>query len=96
MFNFNCTTLPSDAPARYNGQGGLRFGTNVISARGYQRQDCKQVASYLHEMVNIGHSLEKPGANIYQEAIALKDLSHEIEEFAEKFPLPGITSEHIF
>lgn len=95
MYNFNGVTLPSDFDFATKGQRGVRFGTNVITARGYQPQDCKEVAGFLHEMAVIGKSIDSQSTAL-PVAIAIKQLSDEVEKFAVKFPLPGITSQHIF
>ena len=93
---FNGVTLPTDMNFKYEGQGGLRFGTNVITSRGYQEEDWREVGRFVNEMANIARAIEKPGVSVWEEVIALKGLSQNIEDFAYKFPLPGITSQHIF
>jgi glycine/serine hydroxymethyltransferase len=95
MYNFNGISLPNDEEYAHMGQRGLRFGTNVITARGYQTQDCKEVAEYLHEMALIGRSVDSQSSAL-PVAIAIKQLSDEVEKFAVKFPLPGVTSQQIF
>jgi glycine/serine hydroxymethyltransferase len=95
MYNFNGISLPNDEGNSQNGQRGLRFGTNVITARGYQTQDCKEVAEFLHEMALIGRSVDSHSSAL-PVAISIKQLSDEVEKFAVKFPLPGVTSQQIF
>lgn len=93
---FNGVTLPNDKGFTIGGQGGVRFGTNVITARGYQPEDCRQVARYLSEIALIGAKCQSSEAAVAQETLKMKEIAQEVENFAVKFPLPGVTSKYIF
>ena len=74
----------------------IRFGTNVVSARDYQPDDMRQVARYLNELAHIGSTINKSEAAVWQESIKIEEIAEEVETFATKFPLPGITTDNIF
>jgi glycine/serine hydroxymethyltransferase len=94
---FNGCKLPTDSLRKgYLGQGGVRFGTNIITARGYQPEDCREVARFLNELAIIGTKVHNSEAAVWNEALSLQELSDEVEKFAVKFPLPGVTSKYIY
>jgi len=93
---FNGVSSISDTLENFQGQGCLRFGTNVISARDYQPEDCRQVARFLHELAVIGSKIQNSDAAVWQEAIRIQEIADEAESFAVQFPLPGITTKDIF
>lgn len=93
---FNGCTLPDDYKSTIGGQGGLRFGTNIITARGYTPDDCRQVATYLNELAHVGQKVESSEAAVWSESLKVNELAEEIECFATKFPMPGFNSKHIF
>ena len=96
IYNFNGVSLPNDTAVTSGGQGGIRFGTNVITARGYKQDDCREIVRFSNEMAKIAKSANKTDAAVWPIAFAVKDLAMEVAKFAEKFPLPGVTSNHIF
>lgn len=93
---FNGVTLPNDVGYSVGGQGGVRFGTNGITARGYTPEDCKEVARYLNEVAIIGAKVESSDAAVWTESLRVRELGEEVEKFASSFPMPGLNSQHIF
>lgn len=93
---FNGTSIASDKVSNIAGQGCIRLGTNVVTARDYQPEDLRQVARYLHELAKIGSSIQSSDAAVWQESMKVQEIAEEVEKFALKFPLPGITTDYIF
>ena len=93
---FNGQSVVSDKISKIEGQGCLRFGTNVVSARDYQPEDLRQVARYLNELALIGSKVQSSEAAVWTEAIKIQEIAEEVEKFAVQFPLPGITTKYIF
>lgn len=94
---FNGVWLPDDNVEF--GQGGIWLGTNVISSRGYQPEDCREIAWFINELIKVGKSLkgEKLNLNHYSyETQIITDLKAEVNEFASKFPFPGVTTRSVF
>ena len=93
---FNGASIINDKVSKIEGQGCVRFGTNVITARDYQPEDCRQVARYLHEIAVIGSKIQNSEAAVWQESLKIQEMSEEVEKFAVQFPLPGISTKYIF
>lgn len=93
---FSGCTSPQGKKMGYPGQDLIRFGTNVVTARDYQPEDMRQVARYIHELAQIGLSIQKSEDAVWQETFRIQEMAEEVENFAVKFPLPGITSNYIF
>lgn len=90
---FNGVWLPNDNVEF--GQGGIRLGTNVISSRGYNPEDCKEIARFIDECIKVGKSLKGEPLNMRNycyETQIITDLKAEVNEFASKFPFPGVTT----
>lgn len=93
---FNGHSLISDKISKHDGQGSVRFGTNVVTARDYHPEDMRQVARFLNELAHIGSSIQKSESVIWEESLRIQEIAEEVENFAIKFPLPGITTKNIF
>jgi len=69
--------------------------TPACTSRGLKEPDFVKVAAFIHEGVRIaqemsassGHKLKDFKLN--KEHPGLKDLAHEVKQFAKKFPMPG-------
>lgn len=77
--------------------GGVRIGTCAITTRGYNEDDCRQVARFIDRAIKISLSVqEKSGAKKINEFVAaiekdadVQKLAKEVEAFASEFPIPG-------
>ena len=84
--------------------GGVRIGTPAITTRGYLEEDCREVARFLDEAINLSIKLqERCGSKKlkdFQTEIAkseeVKQLRAEVEAFGSKFPLPGFQVDKLF
>ncbi|PKI84177.1 glycine hydroxymethyltransferase [Malassezia vespertilionis] len=83
--------------------GGVRIGANALTSRSMNEKDMEKVAEFLHRVVEIAGVLQKEaGSKLLKDFVAkattgdgegrqqLKQLSVEVQEFATKFPLPGV------
>jgi glycine hydroxymethyltransferase len=77
--------------------GGVRIGTPAITTRGYNEEDCRQVARFIDRAFKLSLDIqEKSGAKKltdFQTAISkdanVQKLADEVEAFASEFPIPG-------
>lgn len=84
--------------------GGIRLGTSALTSRDMKEDDIKTVASFLHRAVQLSLVLQKEaGSKLLKDFVRVattdvgkqghaqvKQLRSEVEEFASKFPLPGV------
>ncbi|XP_014271058.1 serine hydroxymethyltransferase isoform X2 [Halyomorpha halys] len=96
----NKNTVPGDSSA-FN-PSGIRLGTPALTTRGFVEEDMEKVVEYIVKALNIGVEAAKSAASpkltdfkkvLSQPPLSDKVLSlkKEIEEFSEKFPLPGLS-----
>ena len=76
--------------------GGVRLGSPALTSRGFVESDFVQVAEFLHRGLQIGLEIQKvTGKKLvdFTPALssnrALEDLRREVEEFADRFDMPG-------
>ena len=78
--------------------GGVRIGTPSLTTRGFVEKDMKQVAAFLNEACKFAIEIQskcgstkmkdfRPVANKHD---GIKKLRVNVEEFASKFPIPGV------
>lgn len=95
----NKNTCPGDKSALK--PGGLRFGTPALTSRNLQENDFLQVVEFIHRAIEITKELKDlagPTLKEFKEAVKtnqvvqpkLTALREEVENFARKFPLPGL------
>jgi glycine hydroxymethyltransferase len=95
----NKNTCPGDKSAMT--PGGLRLGAPALTSRGFKESDFEQVVAFLEEAVLISKSAkEATGSSMkdfrsYIETDektrnAIADLGKRVEDFASKFPMPGM------
>ena len=90
----NKNTVPGDKSAL--NPSGIRLGSAAMTTRGLGEEDFKEVARLLHRGVEIGRSVQKPKMKVADFVAALKDhndlkqLEHDVEALATKFPFPGL------
>jgi len=81
--------------------GGIRLGTSALTSRSMKEADIKQVAEFLHRAVQLSLVLQKQAgskllkdferaATEGQGAQAVAALRKDVQEFARRWPLPGI------
>jgi glycine hydroxymethyltransferase len=77
--------------------GGVRLGTAALTSRGFTEGDFATVASYLDRIIHISkETQDSSGKKIPEFVKALETspkilaLKKEVEEFASKFPMPGL------
>lgn len=77
--------------------GGVRIGTPALTTRGFTEKDFVQVGEYLDRVVKICLDVQnKVGKKLvdFKKEIKtneeLKTLSNEVNDFAKKFPMPGV------
>ncbi|KAL8281348.1 hypothetical protein RQP46_006382 [Phenoliferia psychrophenolica] len=83
--------------------GGVRVGMNALTSRSMKEPEMEKVADFLHRAVQIalqaqtesGSKLLKDFVKVVTETdgesrAALRKLSEDVQEFAMKFPLPGV------
>ncbi|CAH1392115.1 unnamed protein product [Nezara viridula] len=96
----NKNTVPGDSSA-FN-PSGIRLGTPALTTRGFVEEDMDKVVEYIVKALNIGVEAAKSAASpkltdfkkvLSQSPLSDKviSLKKEIEEFSEKFPLPGLS-----
>lgn len=91
----NKNTIAGDKSAA--NPGGLRLGTPAITTRGYDEQDCDQVAEFLHRIIGgckkvqgeTGKKLVNfnKGLDVDED---IKQIGNDVAEFAGKFEYPGL------
>lgn len=77
--------------------GGIRLGTAALTTRGFSESDFEVVAGFLDRVIKISVAAqEKSGKKLVDFVAAiekseeLKAVKKEVEEFAQKFPFPGV------
>jgi len=77
--------------------GGVRLGTPALTSRGFKEPDFLRVASFLDRIVKLSVRIqEKAGKKLQDFAKAVEidpeviEIRKEVEEFSNKFPIPGI------
>lgn len=85
--------------------GGIRLGTSALTSRDMREDDIKVVADFLHRAVQLSLLLQKEaGSKLLKDFVRVatvpaegkegfqlvKQLRSEVEEFAMKWPLPGV------
>ncbi|KAG8720946.1 Serine hydroxymethyltransferase, cytosolic [Ceratobasidium sp. 395] len=81
--------------------GGIRLGTSALTSRSMKEDDIKQVADFLHRAVQLSLALQKQAgskllkdferaANEGQGAQDVAALRKDVQDFARRWPLPGI------
>lgn len=80
--------------------GGVRLGSPALTSRGFTEDDFVKVADFLHRGVQIGLELQaKTGKKLadflpaLESCPPLEELRHDVEAFADGFPMPGNGSE---
>ncbi|XP_011505707.1 PREDICTED: serine hydroxymethyltransferase, cytosolic [Ceratosolen solmsi marchali] len=95
----NKNTVPGDKSAL--NPHGLRLGTPALTTRGLKEEDFDRVAIYIHKGLQLANEITlKSGPKLVDFNNVLKsdatiqqkvnDLKEEVENFAGKFPLPGL------
>ncbi|KDE04809.1 serine hydroxymethyltransferase 1 [Microbotryum lychnidis-dioicae p1A1 Lamole] len=97
----NKNSVPGDKSATV--PGGVRVGTNALTSRSMKEPEMEVVAEFLHRAVQIALSAQKEcGSKLLKDFVktvtegegesrkALQQLAKDVNEFAEKFPLPGV------
>ena len=94
----NKNTVPGDKSAL--NPSGLRFGTPALTTRGLKESDIESVAKYIVESFKIASDIQaKSGPKLVDFKRVLNDpefkeridkLRNEVENFAGKFPMPGL------
>uniref|UniRef100_A0A9I9CSJ1 Serine hydroxymethyltransferase n=1 Tax=Cucumis melo TaxID=3656 RepID=A0A9I9CSJ1_CUCME len=99
----NKNTVPGDVSAMV--PGGIRMGTPALTSRGFVEEDFAKVAEFFDAAVNIAVKIkaETKGTKLkdflttmestpyFQSEI--KNLKHDVEEYAKKFPTIGFEKE---
>jgi len=83
--------------------GGVRVGTSALTSRSMKEPEMEKVAEFLHRAVQISLTLQKDaGSKLLKDFLKqategsgegrkqLEQLSKDVEQFAQEFPLPGI------
>lgn len=77
--------------------GGVRIGTPALTSRGLVEKDFLVVADFLHRLVQISSEAQASSGKKLADFVKalesntkLKALKQEVEEFASKFPMPGL------
>ncbi|CAK9251882.1 unnamed protein product [Sphagnum jensenii] len=94
----NKNTVPGDKSA-FN-PGGIRLGTPALTTRGFNENDIEQVVEFIDQGLQLAKEIKaaSPGVllkdftatmNSDQFKPKIASLRDKIEEFAEKFPMPG-------
>lgn len=95
----NKNTVPGDSSA-FN-PSGIRLGTPALTTRGFVEEDMDKVVEYIVKALKLGveaaKSAESPKLTDFKKVLSQPPLSDkvlslkkDIEEFSEKFPLPGL------
>ncbi|SCV69464.1 BQ2448_2484 [Microbotryum intermedium] len=97
----NKNSVPGDKSATV--PGGVRVGTNALTSRSMKEPEMEIVAEFLHRAVQIALSAQKEcGSKLLKDFVktvtegegesrkALQQLAKDVNEFAEKYPLPGV------
>ncbi|KAK4046362.1 glycine hydroxymethyltransferase shm1 [Microbotryomycetes sp. JL201] len=97
----NKNAVPGDKSATV--PGGVRVGTNALTSRSMKEAEMEVVAEFLHRAVQIAlQAQEEAGSKKLVDFVkvvtegnsaskqALTQLAKDVNEFAEKFPLPGV------
>lgn len=76
--------------------GGVRLGTPALTSRGFKEKDMEKVAEFLDRGVKIAIEIQSKVGKLMKDftpavenSEEIKNLRHEVEEFASKFPMPG-------
>lgn len=90
--NKNC--VPGDKSAVT--PGGVRIGTPALTTRTMVEADFEQIASFLHEAIQITLKIQEKSGPKLKDFLPLldnndeiKDLGNRVHAFASKFPMPG-------
>merc|ERR1712093_819898 len=96
----NKNSVPGDKSAAT--PGGVRIGSNALTSRSMFEPEMRIVADFLHRAVQIGlQAQSEAGSKLLKDFVArlegdgeaakaLQQLTKDVHEFAEKFPLPGV------
>lgn len=97
----NKNTVPGEAVSPFY-PSGIRLGTPAVTSRGMKEVEMRQIAQFLKEVLqnikgyDLPKDLEKRAEFIKDYRIwaneneELKKIKQEVEEFAKKFPVPGV------
>ena len=95
--------MAGDSSAR--APGGIRFGTSALTSRNMKEKDMKVIAGFLHRAVQLAALLQKEAGSKWLKDfvhvattasegraghLLVKKLRAEVQEFAMKWPLPGV------
>lgn len=83
--------------------GGIRVGTPAITTRGYNEADCRQVAHFLHEVIQLSCTLQKRSGSKkltdfekeLDKSAEVKDLAARVTEFGSQFPMPAFNTTNV-
>ncbi|XP_057323981.1 serine hydroxymethyltransferase [Microplitis mediator] len=95
----NKNTVPGDKSAL--NPSGIRLGTPALTTRGFKQENFKAVAEFIHRGLELSKAVTaKSGPKLVDFKSVLDNdseikakvaaLRHEVEEYASKFPLPGL------
>ena len=83
--------------------GGVRVGMNALTSRSMKEPEMEKVADFLHRAVQIALQAQtESGSKLLKDFVltvtekdgasraALRQLADDVQEFAMKFPLPGV------
>lgn len=77
--------------------GGVRLGTPALTSRGFSESDFEKVAEFLHRIVQLSVEAQANSGKKLADFVKavegspkLATLKKEVEEFASKFPMPGL------
>jgi len=76
--------------------GGVRLGTPALTSRGFKEKEMEKIAEFLDRGVKIAIEIQSKVGKLMKDftpavenSEEIKNLQHEVEEFASKFPMPG-------
>ncbi|KAG2427985.1 hypothetical protein HXX76_011971 [Chlamydomonas incerta] len=79
--------------------GGVRIGTPAMTSRGLTEGDWKEVAEFLHEVLEVCKQVQGTTGKALKDFIkglegnpAIADIRSRVEAWASRFPMPGFTA----